>query len=205
VLSGLRQQIASGAALKWKDFEFKGVDVSVFDRDGLSYAQEPADKAIFDQREKNYSDTKCLFLVHRAKPTGLFHSVNGLPTYDISVYLVPHKSFGQYNDVREVQYYFGRHFGLSLSEFGTKYVVKNGTDGFAAKINAYGPTLCEARVIFHDGTEATLSRYLDFEGLGYRFQHSTIEADVRKLESRLEDDAKAKLAAPTKLPEKVMS
>jgi len=40
-----RQQIAAGAALKWKDFEFKGLDLASFDtRDGTGYRQELAEK-----------------------------------------------------------------------------------------------------------------------------------------------------------------
>ena len=74
-----------------------------------------------------------------------------------SVYLIAHKNFGHVNEVRQVEYYFGQHFRLRKSEYGTKYIVENGTDGFAVKTNAYGPMLCEARIIFHDGTETTIS------------------------------------------------
>lgn len=182
-----RQQLASGAALRWRNFEFKGLDLASFDsRDGTGYRQEAADSLLFDKRHASYRVNKNLFLVHRVRPTGQAHSVTGLPTYDVSVYLISHKNFGHLNDVREVQYYFGQHFGLKQSEYGTKFIVENGSDGFAVRVNAYGPMLCEARIIFHDNSETTVSRYLDFEGTGYQFRSDTNKADATKLELRKE-------------------
>ena len=62
----------------------------------------------------------------------------------------------------------------SLASFAWPAVILivglNGNDGFAVRLSAYGPTLCVARVRFHDGTEATLTRYLDFEGTGYKYK-----------------------------------
>lgn len=181
-----RQQLASGAALKWRDFEFKGTDLASFEKDGTAYRQDPADKLLFDRRHESYSANKNLFLVHRVRPSGQMHPITRLPTYDVAVYLISHKNFGHMNDVREVQYYFGRHFGLKLGEHGTNYVVQNGSDGFAVKVNAYGPMLCEARIIFHDGSDTTVSRYLDFEGTSYRFNSETNVADAEKLKLRQE-------------------
>lgn len=188
ILVFAKQQLASGAALKWKDFEFKGLDLAAFDRrDGSGYKQVPADDALFEQRHASYKANKNLFLVHRVRATGRVHTVTSLPTYDVSVFLISHKNFGHLNDVREVQYYFGHHFGLKLGQHGTKYVVENGTDGFAVVVNAYGPMLCEARVVFHDGRETTVSRYLDFEGTSYRFNSDTNAADERKAQLRQEE------------------
>ena len=89
--------------------------------------------------------------------------------------------------MKEVHYYFGQHFGLKQNEYGTQFIVKNGTDNFAVRTNAYGPTLCEARIIFHDGTNTNVSRYLDFEGTGYRFNSATNVSDLEKIRSRAED------------------
>lgn len=187
-LTFAKQQLASGAALKWKDFEFKGVDLASFERkDGGGYKQVPADEELFAARHASYGRNRNLFLVHRVRPTGRMHSVTGLQTYDVSVYLISHKNFGQMNDVRRVEYYFGHHFGLKLGQRGTKYVVENGTDGFAVLVNAYGPMLCEARITFQDATEITVSRYLDFEGTNYRFNPNTNAADQEKLKLRQED------------------
>ena len=182
-----RQQLASGAAIKWRDFEFKGLDLASFDtKDGSGYRQENVDKATLDQRHSIYILNKNLFLVHRVRPTGQTHAVTQLPTYDVSVYLVSHKNFGHLNDVREVQYYFGQHFGLKHNDYGTKFIVENGTDSFAVRVTAYGPMLCEARIIFHDASESTVSRYLDIEGTNYRFNVATNAADEEKIQKRQE-------------------
>jgi hypothetical protein len=79
--------------------------------------------------------------------------------------LIPHKNFGRLNDIKEVEYYLGRYFGAHRGEFGTKYVVQNGSDGFAVKLTAYGPSLCEARINFHDGTETTVTGTWILRGL----------------------------------------
>ncbi len=47
--------------------------------------------------------------------------------------------------------------------------------------------LCEARIIFHDGSNTNVSRYLDFEGTGYRFNSATNVSDIEKVKSRAED------------------
>jgi hypothetical protein len=181
ILALLRQQIASGAAIKFKNFELKGVDIASFDaRDGSAYRLEVADEGLFQRRHESYQENKNLFLVHRVRPTGENHEINRQPTYDISVYLISHKNFGHINDVFKVEYYFGDYFGREKGKFGTKYVVENGSDGFAVRTNAYGPMLCEARVIFHDGSETTVSRYLDFEGTNYRFSPEVNLSDVAK-------------------------
>ncbi len=183
----LRQQLASGAAIKWRDFEFKGFNIESFEvKSGSDYSQIPADQQVLDERHEAYKRSKNLFLVHRVRPTGQDHSVTALPTFDVSVYLLSHKNFGHINDVREVEYYFGQHFGLKQAEFGTKFVVRNGSDNFAIRVTAYGPTLCEARLLFHDGSKAIVSRYLDFEGTIYRFQSSVNPKDEEKIRKRQE-------------------
>lgn len=52
--------------------------------------------------------------------------------------------------------------------------------------DGYGPTLCEALIVFHDGTESHVSRYLDFEGTGYRFAVATNATDLEKVKARVE-------------------
>jgi hypothetical protein len=181
LLSALRRQILAGATFKFKDIEYKGVDLSDFEKMGnSSFVRESADDEILKRRNEIYAIRKNIFLVHRARESGKVHPVNGLPTYDISIYLIGHKSYGAINDIKEVQYFFGKYFGLNQSSNGTKYIVRNGTDGFAVSLNAYGPTLCEARVVFHDGTEALFDRYLDFEGTGYRFDDAVSRHDEKK-------------------------
>lgn len=188
ILENLKSQLAAGAVFKWKDFEFKGPELSKIDGEhGDAYHRENADKAIYEKRHSSYKASKNLFLVHRARPTGKNHPKNGLPTFDVSIYIIGHKNFGRINDVELVEYYLGEHFGKSMSEFGTKYIVRNGNYGFAVRVNAYGPTLCEARIKFHDGSEATVSRYLDFEGTAYRFKPEINAHDQRKLVDKIGD------------------
>jgi prokaryotic YEATS domain len=186
LLKLFQEQLASGAAVKWKDFEFRAIHIDADAKDGTGYIQTKASEVFFQRRHKSYKNNKNLFLVHRIKPTGALHPFNQLPTYDITVYLVSHKNFGHLNDVKEVHYYFGQHFGLKSGEYGTTYIVSNGTDSFAVRTNAYGPMLCEALIVFHDGTESHVSRYLDFEGTGYRFNAATNETDAAKIAARAE-------------------
>jgi hypothetical protein len=71
LLDAVRVQFASGAAFRWKDFEFRGIELLSFDaRSGETYRTEPADRAIFDGRHQNYEKNKNLFLVHMVRATG---------------------------------------------------------------------------------------------------------------------------------------
>lgn len=185
VLVALKKQLTYGASLKYKDFEFQGIALNAADtKDGSGFTREPAEAPLLEARNEIYGKQKNIFVVHRVRPTGENHSQNGLPTYDVSIYLVPHKNFGALNDVKRVEYYFGKYFGRSASPNGTKYIVTNGSEGFAVTLNAYGPMLCEARILFHDGSEALTNRYLDFEGTGYKFRSETVESDQQKLTFR---------------------
>lgn len=175
-LDAARRQFSSGANLKWKDFEFTGVKLAEFNRTGLvGYKTELATREMLAARDANYAQHKRLFLVHSVRPTGKLHHRNGLPTFDIMIKLLPHKHYGKLNDVNRVEYYLGHYFGEPKSEFGTRYVVENGSDGFAIKVDAYGPTLCEAVVHFHDGSSVSCSRYLDFEGTSYSYDPVAVE------------------------------
>lgn len=182
VLVALKRQLSFGASMKYKDFEFHGITINAsVDKDGSGFTREPAENEILEARNAIYERLKNIFVVHRVRATGELHSANGLPTYDVSIYLVPHKNFGALNDVSRVEYYFGHYFGRSESANGTKYIVTNGSEGFAVKLSAYGPMLCEARIVFHDGSEALTNRYLDFEGTGYKFDPETLLTDQKKL------------------------
>lgn len=186
LLKSLRQQLASGASLKYREFEFLGIPIGGADqKDGSGYKREPAEDDLLENRNATYGRQRNHFVVHRVKPTGEVHKKNGLPTYDVLIYLISHKGFGAINDISRVEYYFGYYFGRSESKNGTKYVVSNGNEGFAVKVNAYGPMLCEARIVFHDGSEAITNRYLDFEGTGYKFDPKTLEQDSQKLLNRV--------------------
>ncbi|MCO6178237.1 pYEATS domain-containing protein [Ciceribacter sp. RN22] len=171
ILEALRQQIIRGATVKYGEVELNGVSISDFPlADSSFYTVSAADEEIFKKRHENYSSSKNIFLVHRVKLTGEVHGSVSLPIYDVSVYLVGHKHYGALNEVKSVEYYFGEYFREDGNhQFGSKYVVRNSRNGFAVRTTAYGPTLCEARVQYHDGSEALLSRYVDFEGTGYKY------------------------------------
>lgn len=167
------RQIQRGAHLKYGNLEIIGKDISDFEvplnSGGGTYERRVANKKILAARHEFYRTQKNIFLVHRTKPTDEFHLGTGLRYYDLSIYLTPHKIYGALNDVKRVEYYLGEHFGKSKSNYGAEYLVTNSLDGFAIKTRAYGPTLCEAKVFFHDGTEVTMHRYIDFESVGFRY------------------------------------
>jgi hypothetical protein len=174
-----------GASLKYGALELHGIKIDsaqelksgVFDKSG-------ADKELFESRDAIYRLQKNIFLVHRAIKTSELHERNGLPIYDISIYLVGHKNYGALNDVKYVEYYLGEYFKSPLSKYGAKFVVKNSKDGFAVRTTAYGPVLCQARIYFHDGTSVIANRYIDFEGSGYKFVPNNDESMQSKSDAK---------------------
>jgi len=167
----LREQLAAGAAFRIKNFEFKGINLTEFEKSGdSSHSRIAADEITFEERGKIYKNSKNIFLVHQVRQLPEPHEKLNIKNYDVSVYLVGHKDYGHLNDIANVRYYFGHMFGKSLGKVGAFYLVKNGNDGFAVRFTAYGPTLCTAYVTFHDGSEVKLHRYLDFESVGYQYR-----------------------------------
>jgi hypothetical protein len=170
IFDAVKRHISLGASLKYGDLELRGIRLENFPLiSGAEYERIAADKNLLEARDTLYKRQKNVFLVHRSKQTEEIHPGTGLPVYDLSIYLITHKNYGALNDIKRVEYYLGKYFGKSVSEFGTKYIVRNSNNGFGIRTTAYGPTLCEARVVFHDDTETIMNRYLDFEGSGYRF------------------------------------
>ena len=170
LLKRVSEQVGAGATIKYGQLELVGKSLEEITAPGgrAVYQRVSADAEISHRRHEIYKNSKNLFLVHRFKKVDLTNE-NGMQYFDISIYIVGHKSYGRLNQVDYVEYYLGEYFGSSeFPAFGAKYVVTNSADGFAIKLKAYGPTLCEARLNFHDGTSAILYRYLDFEGSGYR-------------------------------------
>ena len=181
-------QLKQAKSLKIFDVEIIGKDISEFQqrKDSVAssnYLLEPASSDVLEFRKNIYAQSKNIFLTHRVRPTDRCH-VSGLPYFDISIYLVPHKNYGALNDIKQVEYYLGHHFDPQISEYGGKYIVTDSLDGFAIKNSAYGPTLCEAKILFHDGTSTTLYRYLDFEETAYRFNKIAVHAADEKVQSK---------------------
>lgn len=166
----IKQQISMGATFKYGEISLIGTKIENFPlATGSEFDRVRADKKALESRDGVYKRNKNIFLVHRVRKNGEIHQGTGLPIYDLSIYLITHKNYGALNDVKQVTYYLGKYFGASLSQYGAKFIVRNSNDGFAIRSTAYGPTLCEAVIEFHDGTDARIDRYLDFEGTGYRF------------------------------------
>jgi hypothetical protein len=143
--------------------ELKGIRVEPGDK---NFAQTrdiervAATRSESDERDAIYANSRNLMLVHRVRP-----SDKPDQTFDISVFLVRKETnratVARFNEVSHVDYDLGRFFGAG--EYGSKYVVRDPANGYAMQTSAYGSPLCIARVHFHDGHVATLSRYLDFE------------------------------------------
>ncbi|MBY5867380.1 pYEATS domain-containing protein [Rhizobium leguminosarum] len=170
ILDALKAQIWRGASVKYGEIELHGIQLDNFPlAAGSVYEKVGADDQLLSARHEVYRLQKNVFLVHRAVKTQEVHKGTGKASYDISVYLIAHKSYGALNDVQRVEYYFGKYFDRKTYSNGAKYIVKNSKNGFAVRTTAYGPTLCEARLYFHDGSSAMVNRYLDFEGSGYEF------------------------------------
>jgi hypothetical protein len=170
IFNAITLQIQMGASVKYGDLELTGKKIDAFPlTNGTGYERIAASREMLEERDITYKKQKNIFLVHRAKVTASRHEPTGLAYYDLSIYLVTHKNYGALNEIKQVEYYLGKYFGRSVSPNGTTYIVKNSNDGFAIRTTAYGPTLCEAKIAFHDGTMAIMNRYLDFEGTGYHF------------------------------------
>ena len=179
-LDSARRQLAAGAKVRWKDFEFVGVNLSAFSvKNDHGFRRLPAAKQDLEARQEKYKQQKNLFLVHEVVATGRVHDKSGLPVFDILVKLIPHKHYGRLNDVARVEYYLGKYFEADHGEFGSRYIVEDGSSGFAVVVSAYGPTLCECTLFFHDGQTATCSRYLDFLGTDYVYSPTRVIAADR--------------------------
>ncbi|MGO6689972.1 hypothetical protein [Rhizobium leguminosarum] len=109
ILAALRDQIDRGASLKYGELELQGIKLANFPLVASAvYERIAADDEILRARDTLYGSQKNIFLVHRVLKTQDLHAENGMPVYDISVYLVTHKTFGALNDVKSVEYYFGK-------------------------------------------------------------------------------------------------
>jgi hypothetical protein len=102
-------------------------------------------------RSNIYKKNKGLFLTHIITP-----SKRRNQKYDIFIYLIRHDSI-DFSDIKKADFFFGHMWSNQIfSE-----VVKNGIIGIST--SAYGPFLCTCCVVFKDGSEINLERYIDFE------------------------------------------
>lgn len=105
----------------------------------------------YQERGRYYLPNRDIFLVHTVRPSNHPDQL-----YDISLYLIPHKS-ATLGGVQRVEYYFGKHWGDRI------FVATDRSTRFLVTTSAYGPFVCTAEVHFTDGGVAMLSRYVDFE------------------------------------------
>jgi hypothetical protein len=123
----------------------------------------PVSKEWSLSRHERYKQNSNFFLLHIAQKS--FDSVHrtGRDLFDISVFIGVHKTYARINDIDYVEYYFGDYWKENKdSPFGNVYKIKDGSNRFSVKTSAYGPTLCQAKVVLHTGEVIRLERYLDF-------------------------------------------
>ena len=128
--------------------------------EGNDYSKVKASVEEERARGQIYKDTRGLMLTHRIKPSKKKGQV-----FDISIFLIQKASKSnppaKFQDVKFVEYYLGSMFGGGPN--GSKFIVKETSNGFAMTTSAYGPPLCIAKIHFKDGEVAEASRFLDFE------------------------------------------
>ena len=102
-------------------------------------------------RDSGYQRYRGIFLAHVISPS---RDPNQL--YDIFVYLIRHRS-EDFADVDHAEFFFGKYWGNEIFREDND----GGVIGLAT--SAYGPFLCTCLVVFKDGYQVMLERYIDFE------------------------------------------
>jgi hypothetical protein len=178
-VKALVSKVENALEIKFGDIQIKGPDVSSpVELKEASVNVKKRDKEWLEKRDLLYFKQRNIFLVHSVKPALGLHPTAKVPYFDISVYLASHKGRGALNDVKQVEYYLGEHFLDDTSKCPASFLVRNGTDGFPLKTDAYGPTLCQARIFFQDGTTIDVERYLDFVGYPYKYNAAVDAAEA---------------------------
>ncbi len=111
-----------------------------------------------DVRVGVYRDSRNVFLAHTIRPS---KKPNQL--YDIAIYLIPHRSNdpkyrrNDLSDIVEAEFFLGEYFNNKV------FNIKNRGGVIGVTTSAYGPFLCTCKVLFTDGEQLMLNRYIDFE------------------------------------------
>lgn len=183
LLEALRRQVERGAAIVVQGIEIRGVPIDKFETEQRSSSAFTTNATASDKaaRAAIYEKSRGIMLVHNIRRTGTTDK-EGLPFFDLSIYLLAHQGYmddgsvvqhGRLNDVDEVSFYLGDAW--VKSKFGEWFTVNNGSEGFAVRFNeVLGPSLCVAKVKFHDKQVVELSRYIDMESVGGMKKPSTI-------------------------------
>jgi hypothetical protein len=135
----------------------EGKDVSQLK--SVDFRQETAETQVnvqtqqwVQQRGDIYKNNRGLFLVHVLNP-----SQSAGQQYDIFLYLIEHKEWHTLDQIASVEFFLGKHWG------NRPIGVEKKGNLFGLRTSAYGPFLAICHVVFKDGYQATLSRYIDFE------------------------------------------
>lgn len=108
-----------------------------------------------EQRIKHRHDierhNREVFLAHVIEPS----SKRG-QKFDIFIYLIRHKA-PNLSDVDYAEFFLGRYWGNRV------FRIENSGKLIGLSTSAYGSVLCTCRVVFKDGYETMLDRYIDFE------------------------------------------
>jgi hypothetical protein len=102
-------------------------------------------------RAAEYARSREVFLVHSLAP-----STEPGQLYDIFIYLKKHWT-GDLSEIAHAQFYLGRWWGHRV------YDVPNNGGHIGIRTAAYGEFLCVCRVVFKDGQEVVLDRYINFD------------------------------------------
>jgi hypothetical protein len=112
---------------------------------------EPTAKNRIDHRHEIEERNREVFLVHVIKP-----SESGRQWFDVFIYLKKHRS-DDLSDVSYAEFFLGKNWANKV------FKVENRDGLVGISISVYGPVLCTCRVVFKDGYEVMLDRYIDFE------------------------------------------
>ena len=103
------------------------------------------------RRKAVYAAHRNIFLTHVISP-----SAKPGQMFDVFIYLVRHKST-DFSDIQYAEFFLGPYWENKVFPA----VERNGLIGVAT--SAFGTFLCLCKLIFKDGSEVYLERYIDFE------------------------------------------
>jgi hypothetical protein len=165
IVSVVLRRIESATDIEFGSLKFKGATVTlggaVLKNESGGLKLKPALESLTGGRNCILrAKTSCLFI--RSSPLSP-PDLQKYRIFGVSVFLQSHRQVGRINDVRQVTYFLGRHWGKDGHTHGSKYVIENGSEQFAMTAEMYGSCLCVAEIEFHDGTTIEVDRYLDVE------------------------------------------
>ncbi|GAA0695777.1 hypothetical protein GCM10010193_58060 [Kitasatospora atroaurantiaca] len=120
--------------------------------EGLPDPESPGASAVWEQYRLQLNEkSRGIQLAHVISPSKVPRQ-----RFDVFVYLVTSRT-GSLDEVERAQFFLGRRWGNRVFDV----LNEGGRIGFSTA--AYGSPLCACRVVFKDGSDVVLSRFLDFE------------------------------------------